>query len=267
MGAGYDSPFKELGCISEIKMKKKFFSFCISLDLHYLCRKFTIMAKKLLITLLFSVLSLSTLYAQVDPNENHWREPFDIYVGPKIGASYSQFSIVGGDPVIFGCVGGFVEVFFTDRLGMNVEMLYTHQGGSGIYHNLPQTKTLEDGTTMTEMVNSGPYDYNLDYINTIYKLKYYFTKEICVYTGFHLGTFINAKSVFENEKTNIRKYLHRQASIPIGISYETEKLVFEANYNWPIRMLANKGSKAEEILGKAKQHLFLLTVGYKIKVF
>ncbi len=27
MGAGYDSPFKELGCISEIKMKKSFFHF------------------------------------------------------------------------------------------------------------------------------------------------------------------------------------------------------------------------------------------------
>lgn len=225
------------------------------------------MAKKFLLTFLFSALSLCALHAQVDPNESRWRDPFDIYVGPKIGASYSQFSQVGGDPVIFGCAGGFVEVFFNDHIGMNVEMLYTHQGGKNLYHNLTETTQLEDGTTTSQVVNSGPYDYNLDYINTIYKLKYYFTKQICIYTGFHLGTFINAKSVYNGSKTNIRKHLHRQASVPIGISYETEKLVFEANYNWPIRMLANKNSKAEEILGKARQHLFLLTVGYKIKVF
>ena len=225
------------------------------------------MARKLFYTALLSILSFNTLSAQVDPNASHWRDPFDIYVGPKVGVSYSQFSIVGGDPVIFGCAGGFVEVFFTDHFGMNVEMLYTHQGGSGIYHNTEQTFQNEDGTTRTEMVNSGPYDYNLDYINTIYKLKYYFTKEISVFTGFHLGTFINAKSKFEGNKTNIRKYLHRQASIPFGVSYETEKLMFEACYNMPIRQLANKNSLAEKIMSNAKQHLFLLTVGYKFRMF
>ena len=226
------------------------------------------MAKKFFITFLFSALFVSTLEAQVYPDQQrHWREPFDLYVGPKVGVSYSQFTKVGGDPVIFGTVGGFVEVFFTNRLGMNVELLYTHQGGSNIYHDITTKTTLEDGTVMTTTEPSGPYDYNLDYINTVYKLKYYFTKEISVYTGFHLGTFVNAKSVFGGEKTNIREYLHRQASIPIGVSYETDNLVFEANYNWPMRMLANRDSKAEQVLGKARQNLFLLTVGYKFKVF
>lgn len=231
--------------------------------------------KKLLVAIALGLISFSTIHAQVDPNKIHWHDPFDIYVGPKIGATYSQFTKVGGDPVIFGTAGGFVEVFFTDRFGMNVEMMYTHQGGKGIYHDVRMRTYAEDGSQVYQDVHSGPYDYDLDYINTIYKLKYYFTKQISVFSGFHFGTFINAKSVFQGEKTNFRKYLHRQAAIPIGVSFETEKLMIEACYNFPLRQLANrnqwvneeKGIKVEDILGNAKQNLFMLTVGYKIKVF
>ena len=223
--------------------------------------------KKYFLILAMSVLSINTIQAQVDPNKPHWHDPFDIYVGPKIGATYSQFTKVGGDPVIFGTAGGFVEVFFTDRFGMNVEMMYTHQGGKGLYHDVVKQVTDAEGNVTNQSIHSGPYDYDLDYINTIYKLKYYFTKQISAFTGFHFGTFINAKSVFQGEKTNIRKHLHRQAAIPVGVSYETEKLMIEACYNFPLRQLADKNSLAETILGDARQNLFMLTVGYRIKVF
>ena len=218
------------------------------------------MVKKYLISIAFSVVSFTTVFGQTDPNRVRWHEPFDIYVGPKIGVSYSTFTKVGGDPMIWGMVGGFVEVYFTDRLGMNVEMNYSHQGARNVFHASDNPNA------------QGSYLYRLDYINTEYKLKYYFIKPVCAYAGFHFGTLINAKS--ENKSvdpvaiTNIRKHLHRQASISVGASYETEKWVVDGMYCFPLRRLANKNDElAETILGDAKQHIFMLTFGWKIKMF
>lgn len=217
------------------------------------------MVKKYLISITLLVVSFTTVFGQTDPNRVRWHEPFDIYVGPKIGVSYSTFTKVGGDPMIWGMVGGFVEVYFTDRLGMNVEMNYSHQGTKNVYH------TTSNGEP------SGPYLYRMDYINTEYKLKYYFTKPICVFAGFHFGTLINAKAEFEGvspkQITNIRKQLHRQASVLMGASYETEKWVVDGLYCFPLRRVANKNSHAEEILGNAAQNIFMLTFGWKIKMF
>ncbi|MBQ2553929.1 MAG: hypothetical protein II562_02385 [Prevotella sp.] len=213
------------------------------------------MIKRILFILSLMCVMTTDMMAQVRGEKEHWREPFDLYVGPKVGATYSNITKLGGDPVIFGTLGGFVEVFFTDRLGMNIELSMTHEGSKNVKH------TNSAGAV-------GEYDYNFWLINTDYKLKYYFTKEICVFTGFHFGTFTHAKAKLHGGSTgNIKSHLHRQGAIPVGLSYETEKFSVEGVYHFPLRKLAKKDGKAEEIMGDAKTQLIELKFGYKIKLF
>ena len=56
-------------------------------------------------------------------------------------------------------------------------------------------------------------------------------------------------------------------AIPVGLSYETEKFSVEGVYHFPLRKLAKKDGKAEEIMGDAKTQLIELKFGYKIKLF
>ncbi len=243
-----------------IKIKTSFFILYFA-QLALSLQKIFKMVKKFLFSILFLSMSFSTVWGQVNPNEEHWREPFDIYVGPKVGVTYSNFTRLDNDPMIWPMIGGFVEVFFTDRFGMNVEMNFTHNGAKNVYHPNAQE------VSKKENVSTGPYEYRLDYINTEYKLKYYFTKPLCAFAGFHFGTLINAKSEIDGQSTNIRKQLHRQASVLMGASYETDKFVVEGLYCFPMRRLASKNTTADELFLNTKQNIFMLTFGYKIAIF
>ena len=226
------------------------------------------MVKKVFFSILLLIASFSTVWSQVNPDKEYWREPFDIYIGPKIGVSYSNFTRVDNDPMIWPTIGGFVEVFFTDHFGMNVEMNFSHNGAKNVYHPnaLEVTQKYHPDADVSN-ISTGPYEYRLNYINTEYKLKYYFTRPICAFAGFHFGTLISAKSEVGGQSTNIRKQLHRQASVLMGASYETDQFVVEGLYCFPMRRLADKGTLANDLFDNTSQNIFMLTFGYKIAVF
>ena len=202
-----------------------------------------------------------------------WHDPFDIYAGPVVGLVASNLTKLDGKYMFSPYVGGILQAYFNNHFGMSLEFAYTRQGTRDAWDNfhsdeeMMRPRTDENGNTTQVMAERGPYKYWLDYINTVYKLRYYPTYNFNVYAGFLFGVCFNAKCELDGRTTDLKGHLHaRSAHIIGGVGYELDKLYFEGYYGFPISKLA-KSNQAKIVLDNAKNNVFLLTVGYKFKLY
>ena len=107
--------------------------------------------------------------------------------------------------------GGDAEVFFNNHLSLTFDIHYSRIGSKNVYS--PYT------SKTGETVNSGPYNYHLDVLNTQYLGKYYIANGIALFTGIHLARILNAKYTFDGRKEGFKDEIHRGlVSIPAGIA-------------------------------------------------
>ena len=89
-----------------------------------------------------------------------------------------------------------------------------------------------------------------------------------MFVGFKFGVHINATCTLDGKSTDIKSSLRRRAGHIIGgFGYELDKLNIEGYYCFPISRLRKSGSEAgKRALRDAKENVFMLTVGYRIKL-
>lgn len=190
---------------------------------------------------------------------------WDIYAAPKLGLNLSNLPGIDGR-VKLGLVGGaYVEVFLAKNIAIDVEMQYSHQGSSGIHRTLTTT----DASGVTTTREYGSYDFKLDYLNTNYIVRWYpwIDLPVSFTTGLHAGYIISAKAKLDDgTKHNLKDHIYKgDVAIPFGVSYEWSQWQIEARYNLYFRKLA-RDAKAQELMRNARNNMFEVTLGYRIKV-
>ena len=192
-------------------------------------------------------------------------EQWDIYAVPKIGLNLSNLPGIDGK-VKIGLIGGvYMEMFLTKNIAIDVETQYSHQGSSGVHRTL--TTTDVSGITTTR--EYGPYDFKLDYLNTNYIVRWYPWIDLpwSFITGLHTSYIISAKAKLDDgTKHNLKDHIYKgDVAIPLGVSYEWSQWQIEARYNLYFRKLA-RDAKTQELMRNARNNMFEVTLGYRIKV-
>ena len=190
---------------------------------------------------------------------------WDIYAAPKVGLNLSNLSGIDGKMNI-GCVAGAsFEVFIANNIAIDAELLYSHQGSSGVYRNIDTTD--DYGNPVVQ--EYGPYNFNLHYFNMNYLVRWYPWADLpwSFTTGIHTGYLISAHAKHEHgENINLKNSIYRgDVSIPLGVSYEWKQWQLEARYNLSFRKLARE-AEAKDLLKNARNSMLEVTLGYRIQV-
>lgn len=200
----------------------------------------------LAITLVFA--GLSSMSAQRKYNYEVW----DVVVGGKLGVGTSTFTSVDADRQVFPYGSIYGELYVGNTTTMSLEVAYAHKGGNNVA-GAPE---------------GGTYDFNLNYINLSYIVKYLPTKNLGVYAGLSMGRMFDAKAKTAGKSTDIMDDLKKgDFSFPLGVEYTIARnWTVDLRYHFSPSTIA-KSNGAKSVLGKAHNQLISLTVGYKIQVF
>ena len=203
-------------------------------------------------------------------DENRWHDPFDIYAGPVVGVVASNLTLYDSKYYFAPYIGGIIQAYFNNHFGMSLEFAYTRQGARDAWANFMTDEDLNVTDDEGNVIGSrakGPYEYRFDYINTLYKIRYYPVRRFNVFAGFLFGVHIGAKCDLDGDSRNIKGHLRKRAAHVVGgIGYELDNLFFEGYYGLPLSKLANS-SQGKKVLRNAHEQTIMLTVGYRFKLY
>ena len=161
---------------------------------------------------------------------------------PKVGINFANNTSSGCDMKVGLLAGAEFEYGLTSNIGLGVGLLYSMEG-----------------------FKSGDVKYNFDYVNIPIVLNYYVTKGLALKAG--LQPAFNTRHEATNGDVSIdidkvaglvgSKVNSFNLSIPVGLSYEYEKFVFDFRYHIGV-------SKTFENDTQGRNSTFSLTIGYKI---
>ena len=193
-------------------------------------------------------------------------EEGDITIQPRIGVSFSN--ITGDDlfsedtKMKVNLTYGFeVEYSFTDKLSIAGGLLFTDQGYKFDYY-----EGVEPGNNFIKKTAK----FNNYYATVPITLNYYLVEGLAVKAGIQPSFRVKTKLktddrkmdldealdfLFSNQEVTMNKF---DLSIPVGFSYEYNKIVFDARYNFGLIKLF-KGIDVS-----SRNSLITLTLGYKL---
>lgn len=160
---------------------------------------------------------------------------------PKIGMNVASLTKCDGcDPRIGLAAGVEAEYQATDIFSVSAGLIYSMQGN----------KAKAEGVTQTT---------KLDYINIPILANVYVTKGLAVKLGVQPAFNVSDKvklsggsASIEAEDVGAESF---DFSIPVGLSYEYNNVVFDARYNFGVTNIADGGD--------SKNSVFQFTLGYK----
>lgn len=160
---------------------------------------------------------------------------------PKIGMNVASLTKCDGcDPRIGLAAGVEAEYQATDIFSVSAGVIYSMQGN----------KAKEDGVTLTT---------KLDYINIPILANVYVTKGLAVKLGVQPAFNVSDKQKLSGGKASVEaEDVGAESfdfSIPVGLSYEYNNVVFDARYNFGVTNIADGGD--------SKNSVFQITLGYK----
>lgn len=188
--------------------------------------------KKILLTAVVMLASVAS-YAQ------HAVGAFTLQ--PKIGMNVASLTNCDGcDPRIGLAAGVEAEYQATDIFSVSAGLIYSMQGN----------KAKEDGVTLKT---------KLDYINIPILANVYVTKGLAVKLGVQPAFNVSDKQKLSGGKASVEaEDVGAESfdfSIPVGLSYEYNNVVFDARYNFGVTNIADGGD--------SKNSVFQFTLGYK----
>lgn len=160
---------------------------------------------------------------------------------PKIGMNVASLTKCDGcDPRIGLAAGVEAEYQATDIFSVSAGLIYSMQGN----------KAKEEGVTLTT---------KLDYINIPILANVYVTKGLAVKLGVQPAFNVSDKQKSSGGKASVEaEDVGAESfdfSIPVGLSYEYNNVVFDARYNFGVTNIADGGD--------SKNSVFQFTLGYK----
>lgn len=180
------------------------------------------------------------------------------FVKPMVGATFSNLTSVDDTKYKVGVVGGLeVGYHVTDPIALSAGLLVSMQGCA-----LKDNEIVKDVKT------------TLTYLNVPILANYYVAPGFAIKAGIQPGFLVGQKTKgserisgegswndFEDSETDgLNKF---DLSIPIGLSYEFSDFIIDARYNLGLTKIIDDREIFEDS-NKAKNSVFMLTVGYKI---
>ncbi|MFV0573582.1 MAG: porin family protein [Xanthomarina gelatinilytica] len=136
--------------------------------------------KKILLIAAVAVFGISNVNAQ------------EVSFGPKAGVNFANLNgdIEDNDMRVGFHIGGAAEIMFTEKMGLQAELLYSLQGTKDSY----SSKETIGGVTYTEEEEA---KINLSYINIPVSFKYYIANGFNVEAGPQVGILASAKAKYD----------------------------------------------------------------------
>ena len=192
--------------------------------------------KKLFLAVVAMMVSATT-FAQ--------NEVGQLTIQPKVGVNIANITDSDdADPRIGLAAGAEFEYGITDNIGLSAGVLYSMQGA----------KATEDGADCT---------LKLDYLNVPILANFYVAKGFAVKLGVQPGFKLSSKAKFKgsgaSEEVEVEDGVKSvDLSIPVGLSYQYQNIVFDARYNWGVTKIVEDSD--------SKHSVFQITVGYKFSL-
>ena len=192
--------------------------------------------KKLFLAVVAMMVSATT-FAQ--------NEVGQLTIQPKVGVNIANITDADdADPRIGLAAGAEFEYGLTDNIGLSAGVLYSMQGA----------KTTEDGADCT---------LKLDYLNVPILANFYVAKGFAVKLGVQPGFKLSSKAKFKgsggSKEVEVEDGVKSvDLSIPVGLSYQYQNIVFDARYNWGVTKIVDDAD--------SKHSVFQITVGYKFSL-
>ena len=191
--------------------------------------------KKLFLAVVAMMISAAT-FAQ--------NEVGQLTIQPKVGVNIANITDADdADPRIGLAAGAEFEYGLTDNIGLSAGVLYSMQG--------VKTTIVDDDCTS-----------KLDYLNVPILANFYVAKgfavKLGVQPGFKLSSKAKAKGSGASVELDVDGIKSVDLSIPVGVSYQYQNIVFDARYNWGVTNIVEDSD--------SKHSVFQITVGYKFSL-
>ena len=161
-------------------------------------------------------------------------------IQPKVGLNVS--TIGDNDWKAGFAAGAELQYQATSNFGVAVGALYSVQGFKG--------KDIEIDTPIVDGTIQNDYKWNPGYINVPITLNYYPVAGLALKTGLQPGFLVNKDDMDDAKTVDL--------SIPVGLSYEYQGIVFDARYNIGVTKLADNYDHYNNVIQ--------ITVGYKFSL-
>ena len=192
--------------------------------------------KKLFLAVVAMMVSATT-FAQ--------NEVGQLTIQPKVGVNIANITDADdADPRIGLAAGAEFEYGLTDNIGLSAGVLYSMQG--------VKTTIIDDDCT-----------WKLDFLNVPILANFYVAKGFAVKLGVQPGFKLSSKAKFKgsggSKEVEVEDGVKSvDLSIPVGLSYQYQNIVFDARYNWGVTKIVNDVD--------SKHSVFQITVGYKFSL-
>lgn len=209
---------------------------------------------------LFLAMMVVTMTVQAQHEEGN------ITIQPRIGVTLSTISgndLLSDDAKMkVNLTYGFeAEYYFTDKLSIAGGLLFTNQGYKFDYY-----EGVEPGVNFTKKTAS----FDNYYATVPITFNYYLVEGLAIKAGVQPSFRVKTKLKVDDRKMDLDEALNFifgdqevtlnkfDLSIPVGFSYEYNKIVFDARYNFGLIKLF-KG-----IDNSSRNRVISLTLGYKL---
>ena len=192
--------------------------------------------KKLFLAVVAMMVSAAT-FAQ--------NEVGQLTIQPKVGVNIANITDADdADPRIGLAAGAEFEYGLTDNIGLSAGVLYSMQG--------VKTTIIDDDCT-----------WKLDFLNVPILANFYVAKGFAVKLGVQPGFKLSSKAKFKgsggSKEVEVEDGVKSvDLSIPVGVSYQYQNIVFDARYNWGVTKIVDDVD--------SKHSVFQITVGYKFSL-
>lgn len=192
--------------------------------------------KKLFLAVVAMMVSAAT-FAQ--------NEVGQLTIQPKVGVNIANITDADdADPRIGLAAGAEFEYGLTDNIGLSAGVLYSMQG--------VKTTIIDDDCT-----------WKLDFLNVPILANFYVAKGFAVKLGVQPGFKLSSKAKFKgsggSKEVEVEDGVKSvDLSIPVGLSYQYQNIVFDARYNWGVTNIVEDSD--------SKHSVFQITVGYKFSL-
>ena len=191
--------------------------------------------KKLFLAVVAMMVSATT-FAQ--------NEVGQLTIQPKVGVNIANITDADdADPRIGLAAGAEFEYGLTDNIGLSAGVLYSMQG--------VKTIIVDDDCTS-----------KLDYLNVPILANFYVAKGLALKLGVQPGFKLSSKAKFKepgaSKEVDVDGVKSVDLSIPVGLSYQYQNIVFDARYNWGVTKIVDDAD--------SKHSVFQITVGYKFSL-
>ena len=192
--------------------------------------------KKLFLAVVAMMISAAT-FAQ--------NEVGQLTIQPKVGVNIANITDADdADPRIGLAAGAEFEYGLTDNIGLSAGVLYSMQGVN--------TTIIDDDCT-----------WKLDFLNVPILANFYVAKGFAVKLGVQPGFKLSSKAKFKgsggSKEVEVEDGVKSvDLSIPVGLSYQYQNIVFDARYNWGVTKIVDDVD--------SKHSVFQITVGYKFSL-